>query len=302
MSIQVTTHSIYALPEPRHMFRDDGDNWFLRRLREDIKEGDPPTIIIGGKKRRGKSFLSIKICEAIVSLCHEMKFAYRDQGMPTEKHYDLRNARFDPSWQVLYSLRVIPRLLQPPPPLGRGLNYGSPIISDESSINLSVLSFNNPTVKQIAGIHDSCAIRQIPWLLNVPGSVLRVAYQFRETASYFMQMKARGVAKVYEASPSVTGRVYLKTIGWLGYQNPFTHEVVARISVPTEENVRVYNAVKDYWLGVQLKRSEQKMLELSERGFMGAYDEPEDFQKDYADVVKDIMAMAERSRNHKNVA
>jgi len=294
----VSTHSVYATPETRQSTASK-ENWFLQRLQEDIKEGDPPTIIIGGKKRRGKSFLSMKICEAIVALCLDLKFAYRDQGLPSERKYDLRNARFDPAWQVLYSLRVIPRLLQPPP---LGLPYGSPIISDESSINLNVLSFNSPVVKQIAEIHDSCGVRLIPYILNVPGSVLRVAYQFRETAGYFMQMKARGVAKVYEANPSVTGKVFLRTIGWLGYQNPFTHQVVARIGAPTEETLRIYNAAKDYWLGVQLKRSEQKMLELSEKGFMGAFDGPEDFQRDYGDVVEDIKMRAEETRKHKNVA
>ncbi|KKU98257.1 MAG: hypothetical protein UY32_C0029G0004 [Candidatus Jorgensenbacteria bacterium GW2011_GWC1_48_8] len=148
----------------------------------DIKEGDPPTIIIGGRKRIGKSMLSIKICEAIVDSCHEMKYAYRDKGMPTQSRYDLRDAKFDPTNQVLYNLKSIPRLLHPPPPLGDGLPYGSPIISDESSINLGVLNFNNPVVKTIAAAHDAAGFRIIPWILNVPGSVLRVAYQFRETA------------------------------------------------------------------------------------------------------------------------
>lgn len=97
------------------MLRDDGDNWFMRRVMKDLQDGDPPTIIIGGKKRKGKSFLSMSIAEEIVLRCRKLRFAYRDKGLPTEKRYDLREAQFDVSNQLLYSLRSITSLLESAP-------------------------------------------------------------------------------------------------------------------------------------------------------------------------------------------
>jgi hypothetical protein len=276
------------------MLRNDGDNWFMRRVMKDLQDGDPPTIIIGGKKRKGKSFLSMRIGEEIVLRCHQLKFAYRDKGLPTEKRYDLREAQFDVSNQLLYSLKSITSLLEPAPSLGHGLPFGSPIISDESSVTMNSLAFNDRVVKQIVGIHDIIGVRLIPWIFNVPGSVLRIAYQIRETAQYMMQMKARGVAKVYEASPSVTGRVYLKTIGWLGYQNPFTGKIVARITPPTPNTVTVYNMIKDASVNKKLLLAKIKLAELASEGALGPYDSAEDF----ADPRNAIMMMP-KERKHK---
>jgi len=295
LSLQVETRSIYASPE-RHHFNFEGgeDNWFMKRVMNDLMSGDPPTIVIGGKKRRGKSFLSMRIGEEIVLRCHELKFAYRDKGLPSEKRYDLREAQFDVAQQLLYSLRTIPLLLQPAPPLGNGLPFGSPIISDESSVTMNALSFSNPVVKQIVGIHDIIGVRLIPWIFNVPGSVLRVAYQIRETAQYFIQMRSRGVAKVYEASPSVTGRVYLKTIGLLGYQDPFTGKVLARIGPPTQKTLTIYNALKDSTVNKKLRLAEAKLAELAAAGELGPFDSADDF----SGIPVSIMAMP-KERKHR---
>lgn len=296
MSLQVETTSIYAEPQRRRFnFEGGGDNWLMKRIMNDIMSGDPPTIVIGGKKRRGKSFLSMRISEEIVNRCRELKFAYRDKGLPSEKKYDLREAQFDVANQLLYSLRTIPNLLQPAPPLGNGLPYGSPIISDESSVTMNALSFNNRVVKQIVGIHDIVGVRLIPWIFNVPGSVLRVAYQIRETAQYFIQMKARGIAKVYEASPSVTGRVYLKTIGLLGYQNPFTGKVIARIGPPTAKTLTIYNALKDSTVNKKLMLAEAALAALAADGELGPFDSAEDFA---TGIPVSIMTMP-KERKHK---
>lgn len=290
--------SLFYKPDPMWAREHDepveiqrsADNWFMQRVMTDVREGDPPTIIIGGKKRSGKSIISLKIAETIVDRCHEMKWAYRDKGLPTERRYDLRNAQFKPSMQVIYNLKALPPLLQPPPPLGNGLPYGSPIITDESSISLGVLSFNNPLVKQIAALHDSAGFRILPLLMNTPGSVLRVAYQFRETAAYFMQMKARGVAKVYAANPAVTGRVFLKTIGWLGYQNPFTKKIVARIGVPRTPILQEYNVVKDLNFRRQINKSARKIEELSAEGYDSPYDAVEE-DAELASAAAGIMTL-----------
>jgi hypothetical protein len=270
-------------------------SWFMEKVMEDIIDGAPPTIIIAGPRRRGKTWLSLKLAEEIVKRCHQSKYAYRDKGMKTEKKYDLRDAQFDVPKQVLYSLRTIPQLLSPPPPLGIGLPYGSVMISDETSVSAGSLNFNSPVVKRMAELHDTSAYRLIVWILNVPGSVLRAAYQLRETAEYFMQMQARGVAKVYSANPSVTGRVWVKTIGWLGYKNPFTKRVVYRVEPPSEETLRIYNDLKDFNFGRLLRRSEQRLAELAQQeGQLGPYDFPED----YADLKGNIMMMP-KERKHK---
>ena len=257
----------------------------------DLVEGAPPTIIIAGPRRLGKTWLSLKIAEEVTKRCHQVKYAYRDRGMKTEKKYDLRDAQFDVSKQVLYSLRTIPQLLSPVE--DGGLPYGSVMISDETSVSASALSFNQPVVKRMAELHDTSAYRLIVWILNVPGSVLRAAYQLRETAEYFMQMQARGVAKVYSASPSVTGRVWVRTIGWLGYRNPFTKRVVYRVEPPSDETLRVYNDLKDFYFDRLLHRSEQRLAELAREGEqLGPYDFPED----YADLKSAIMTMPSKRK------
>ena len=689
MSLQVATTRFAYDPEPVWTLRDqqpvttlqEKDNWFMRRITKDIVDGAPPTIIIGGPRRLGKTWMSLKIAQEIVDRCHMVKYAYRDRGMPTEIRYDLRKAQFDVTKQLLFSLRTIPDLLQPPPPLETGLPYGSVIISDESSVNLNALSFNSPIVKRVSELHDTCVkgdtiilgdnkpiseyeagnqhfglnglgtvnkvfkreysgemirikghgmlpfevtpehpiltmrytrpnecewisgtnwhktleyrpakdllpkrkvagkwynqyhtydclvlpiprkntfvrkylelrpftsevgykravalglpprfplnvdtawllglyvaegcshvtgaifnlgahemeiqrkvikiiqglgltpyvdphpakgsaviwiksaviarafkmwcgnhadhkqvpesilfhrnlkivqaflngyvdgdscltnrgtysyytastvsrtlalqlqllamklglfatislnrkagigyiqgrqvnlrdrymvqirkapytcryvntfgysnqhkwhdilavpieemskttytgpvynletsdntylvnnavvhncgFRLISWVMNVPGSVARVAYQLRETASYFMQMKARGVAKVYEARPWVTGRVGLKTIGWLGYMNPFTKRVLARIGPPKTETLRAYYVMKDFWFKRLLARSEQRMAALAAEGWLGPYDTPEDYKNDTASIAT-ITAMKQK--------
>jgi hypothetical protein len=296
MSLTLTTSSVYAAPEPRQINAQTAeDNWFMRLVMKDIREGDPPTIVIGGKKRGGKSFLSMAIAEAIVQRCRKMKYAYRDKGLSTESKYDLREAQFDVSQQLLYSLRTIPDLLQDPPPNGSGLPYGSPIISDESSVTANALGFNSPVVKRVTEIHDTMGFRLIPWLFNVPGSVARLAYQLRETAGYFIQMKTRGVAKVYETNPVVTGRVWLHKIGWLGWQNPFTGKVVYRISAPSDETRSAYNALKTFWGRRQLDKTRQRLRDLAEQGFLGPYDDI----SDYADTPINTTMMTPKQRKRK---
>ena len=302
MSLQVATTRFAYDPEPVWALRDqqpvttlqEKDNWFMRRITKDIVDGAPPTIIIGGPKRLGKTWMSLKIAQEIEDRCHMVKYAYRDRGMPTEIRYDLRKAQFDVTKQLLFSLRTIPELLQPPPPLGTWLPYGSVIISDESSVNLNALSFNSPIVKRVSEIHDTAGYRLVSWIMNVPGSVARVTYQLRETASYFMQMKARGVAKVYEARPWVTGRVGLKTIGWLGYMNPFTKRVLARIGPPKTETLRAYYVMKDFWFNRLLARSGQRMAALAAEGWLGPFDDP----SDYKDTTSIATITAMKQRHH----
>jgi hypothetical protein len=265
----------------------------MDQLMSDVIEGAPPTIIIGGPRRRGKSWLSLKLGEEIVKRCHQIKYAYRDKGMKTEKKYDLRDAQFDVSKQLLYSLRTMPQLLSPVE--DGGLPYGSPMISDETSVTASALAFNSPVVKRITELHDTAGFRLIVWILNVPGSVLRVAYQLRETAEYFMQMQARGVAKVYSASPSVTGRVWLKTIGWLGYRNPFTKQIMFRVEPPSEDTLKVYYGLKDFYFGRQLHRSEERLAALAQDGLLGAYDDP----SDWTNVKGNNVMMMPKERKHK---
>ena len=265
----------------------------MEQVMKDIVDGAPPTIIIAGPRRLGKTWMSLKLAEEIKKRCHQLKYAYRDKGMKTEKKYDLRDAQFDVSKQVLYSLRTIPQLLLPVD--DGGLPYGSVMISDETSVAAGSLNFNSPIVKRMAELHDTSAYRLIVWILNVPGSVLRAAYQLRETAEYFMQMQARGVAKVYSASPSVTGRVWVKTIGWLGYRNPFTKRVVYRVEPPSEGTLRIYNALKDFNFNRLLRRSEQRLAELAQQGGqLGPYDFPED----YTDVKSNIMTIPKERKHH----
>jgi len=286
---------VWILPEEQEYAKpiSDNDNWFMKQLIQKIVEGAPPTIIIGGPRRFGKSWLSLKLGEEIVKRCHEAKFAYRDKGLPTEKKYDLREAQFDVSRQLLYQLKTIPELLSPPPPLGNGLPYGSVMISDETSVTAGSLSFNSPIVKTMTNIHDTSAYRLISWIMNVPGSILRTAYQLRETAEYFIQMQARGVGKVYTASPSVTGRVWIKTAGWLGYRNPWTKRVFARVEPPTKETLRDYYVLKDFYFNRQLQRSEAKLAELASQNMLGPYDAP----SDYADLNSNIMTMPSKRKN-----
>lgn len=130
------------------------DNWFMRTLTKDLQEGSTPSIIIGGQRRGGKSWMSLKIVEELVKRCHRVKFAYRDKGLPTEKKYDLRDAQFDVSTQLLFSLRTIPNLLRKPE--SAGLPYGSPMIGDETSVAANALNFNSPLVKLMTEIHDTC--------------------------------------------------------------------------------------------------------------------------------------------------
>lgn len=266
----------------------------MSKIIKSIVEGAPPTILIGGPRRLGKSWLSLKIAEELVKRCHQAKFAYRDKGLATEKKYDLRDAQFDVSKQLLYQLKTIPELLSLPPPLGPGLPYGSVMISDETSVSANSLSFNSPAVKTIVGIHDTSAYRLISWILNVPGSVLRAAYQLRETAEYFIQMQARGVAKVYRSNPSVTGQVWVKTVGWLGYRDPWTKKVIARVEPPTKETLQAYYVIKDFYFARQLKRSEQKLADLAANHELGPYDLPED----YADLKRNIVMTMPKERKH----
>jgi hypothetical protein len=285
---------VWILPEQQTATKNEPqtDNWFMRKIIQSIIEGAPPTIIIGGPRRWGKSWLSLKIGEEIVKRCHEAKFAYRDRGLSTEKKYDLRNAQFDVSRQLLYQLKNVPELLSPPPPDGNGLPYGSVMISDETSVTAGALSFNSPIVKTIMGIHDTSAYRLISWILNVPGSILRTAYQLRETAEYFIQMQARGVGKVYTANPSVTGRVWIKTAGWLGYRNPWTKQIFTRVEPPSKETLRDYYVMKDFYFNRQLKRSEARLAELASQNMLGPYDDP----SDYADS-NNVMTMPNKRKN-----
>lgn len=298
MSIQFDTRSIYALPEQWRpiwgTLADGEENWFMEKVIQSIIEGAPPTIIIGGPRRLGKSWLSLKLAEEIVKRCHEVKVAYRDKGLPTEKKYDLREAQFDVTKQLLYQLKNIPELLSLPPcEGGNGLPYGSVMISDETSVTAGSLSFNSPIVKTIVGLHDTSAYRLISWILNVPGTIARAAYQLRETAEFFVQMQARGVAKVYTANPNVTGRVWIKTAGWLGYRDPWTKKIIARIKPPSKETLRDYYVIKDFYFNRQLQRSEARLRELAEIGQLGPYDSPED----YADSKSNIMTMPRKRKN-----
>jgi len=286
----VSTQSVYA-SKPLIDHKISEKSWFMEKVMSDILEGAPPTIIIGGPRRRGKSWMSLKLGEEIVKRCHQLKYAYRDKGMKTEKKYNLRDAQFDVSKQLLYSLRTMPQLLSPVE--DGGLPYGSVMISDETSVTASALAFNSPVVKRIAELHDTAGFRLIVWILNVPGSVLRVAYQLRETAEYFMQMQARGVAKVYSASPSVTGRVWLKTIGWLGYRNPFTKQVIFRVEAPSEETLKVYYGLKAFYFNRQLHRSEERLAALAQDGLLGPYDDP----SDWADIKgNNVMTMPSKRK------
>jgi len=303
VAIEFDTRSIYALPEPFRpiwgTLADGEENWFMAEIMKSLIGGAPPTIIIGGPRRLGKSWLSLKLAEEMVKRCHEVKFAYRDKGLPTEKKYDLREAQFDVNKQLLYQLKTITDLLAPPPSEGgNGLPYGSVMISDETSVTAGSLSFNSPIVKTIVGLHDTSAYRLVSWILNVPGTIARAAYQLRETAEFFIQMQARGVAKVYTANPNVTGRVWVKTAGWLGYRDPRTKKVIARISPPSKETLRDYYVLKDFYFNRQLERSKQRLLELASNQQLGPYDSPEDYQDSKTVMTMPPKRKADMPKDH----
>jgi hypothetical protein len=86
--------------------------------------------------------------------------------------------------------------------------------------------------------------------------------------------------------------VYLRTIGWLGYQNPFTGKIVARITPPTPNTIAVYNAIKDAAVNKKLRLAEIKLRELASEGALGAFDSAEDF----ADARNAIMTMPSKRK------
>lgn len=276
-TLTYVSHPTWDRPKQQaQQVENDGENWFMRALMQELKEASPPTLLVGGKKRIGKSWAGLAISEQMVKRCQRIKIVYRDQGLPTEKKFDVSNARFRVSDQLLYSLRTLPHLLSRPPPDGDGLPYGSPIIIDEASVVAGALESNNPIVKRIVKLHDTFGFRLIPFIMMAPGGVMRVTYQIRQLCSFAVQMKARGVGMVYENNPTGFGDQYFKRRGWIGYRNPWSKKVMARIEPPTPETLREYYVLKDAMSEVLRGNIDVEIASLIKAGFAGPYDNPND--------------------------